>query len=299
MNLRPWDLWTHDGKPQPGTESIVATLERSAGEESQSSGANHFYIHAVEASPFPDRGLPSAERLPGLMPAAGHMVHMPAHIYLRLGRYRRRGGQQSAHGRRRSGLPREVQARGRLPHDVLSAQHPLLVVGIVLAGAPGRCGRGGRGAERPADRRGRARHANDRGLRPHASVHAGALWHVGRYPGRASAPRGFRLRHGHVALRPRLRFRRDGPTAQGAARVENPARGESRDAGRPVGNAPPDGQAARDRGRDSGRKAGRATGTCRKSGPHLEQAVAVQDALQYERPPPWYYPVRQSLGRCC
>ena len=87
MDLHPWELWTHDGKPQPGTEEIVATLERVLAKNPNHPGANHFYIHAVEASPQPERGLPSAERLPKLMPAAGHMVHMPAHIYLRAGRY--------------------------------------------------------------------------------------------------------------------------------------------------------------------------------------------------------------------
>ena len=85
--LAPWQLWTHDGQPQPGTEEIVAVLERVLAKNPNHPGANHFYIHAVEASPYPERGLPSAERLPGLMPAAGHMVHMPAHIFLRLGRY--------------------------------------------------------------------------------------------------------------------------------------------------------------------------------------------------------------------
>ena len=64
MNLRPWDLWTHDGKPQPGTESIVATLERVLAKNPNHPGANHFYIHAVEASPFPDRGLPAPSASP-------------------------------------------------------------------------------------------------------------------------------------------------------------------------------------------------------------------------------------------
>ena len=87
MDVRPWDLWTHDGQAQPGTDEIVATLERVLGKAPNHPGANHFYIHAVEASPAPERGLAAADRLGGLMPAAGHMIHMPAHIYLRLGRY--------------------------------------------------------------------------------------------------------------------------------------------------------------------------------------------------------------------
>ncbi len=87
MNLRPWNLWTADGKPQPGTEEIVVTLERVLAVNPAHPGANHFYIHAVEASPSPEQGLAAADRLRSLMPGAGHMVHMPSHIYLRVGRY--------------------------------------------------------------------------------------------------------------------------------------------------------------------------------------------------------------------
>ena len=87
MTLRPWDLWKSDGTPQPGTEEIVATIEGVLAKHPNHPGANHFYIHAVEASPHPEKALAAADRLPGLMPGAGHMVHMPAHIYMRLGRY--------------------------------------------------------------------------------------------------------------------------------------------------------------------------------------------------------------------
>lgn len=88
MVLRPWDYWRADGRPQPGTEDIVTTLERALQQHPDHPGACHYYIHAVEASPDPQRGLPCAMRLPSLMPGAGHLVHMPAHIYMRVGRYR-------------------------------------------------------------------------------------------------------------------------------------------------------------------------------------------------------------------
>jgi tetratricopeptide (TPR) repeat protein len=87
MNLRPWDHWTQDGKPQPGTEEIVTTLERALRKWPNHPGANHYYIHTVEASPDPGRALAAADRLANLMPGAGHIVHMPAHIYERTGRY--------------------------------------------------------------------------------------------------------------------------------------------------------------------------------------------------------------------
>lgn len=88
MELRPWELWTHEGAPQPGTEEIVATLERVLAVNPNHPGANHLYIHAVEASAHPERAIPAADRLAALMPKAGHLVHMPSHIYYRIGRYR-------------------------------------------------------------------------------------------------------------------------------------------------------------------------------------------------------------------
>jgi hypothetical protein len=76
-----------DGTPAPGTEEIVAILEGVLAKDPRHPGANHYYIHAVEASPSPGKGIPAAERLPRLMPAARHLEHMPAHIMQRVGRY--------------------------------------------------------------------------------------------------------------------------------------------------------------------------------------------------------------------
>jgi len=85
MNLHPWHLWTPDGKPAEDTEEIVALLESVLKRDPNHIGANHYYIHAVEASPNPERGLASAERLEKLAPAEGHLAHMPSHIYARVG----------------------------------------------------------------------------------------------------------------------------------------------------------------------------------------------------------------------
>jgi len=87
MVLRPWRLWTADGRPEDGTLDIVATLESVLRRDPNHIGAIHYYIHAVEASPHPERALVHAQKLPGLVPAAGHLVHMPAHIYERIGDY--------------------------------------------------------------------------------------------------------------------------------------------------------------------------------------------------------------------
>lgn len=87
MNLRPWKLWSLDGKPAEGTEEIVVVLEGVLRRDPNHIGANHYYIHAVEASRTPERALPSAGRLGKLAPKAGHLVHMPSHVYIRTGDY--------------------------------------------------------------------------------------------------------------------------------------------------------------------------------------------------------------------
>jgi tetratricopeptide (TPR) repeat protein len=87
MDLHPWKLWSLDGRPTEDTEEIVAVLESVLRRDPNHLGANHYYIHAVEASPHPEWALASAKRLETLAPEAGHLVHMPAHTYMRLGDY--------------------------------------------------------------------------------------------------------------------------------------------------------------------------------------------------------------------
>ena len=87
MNTNAWKLWTAGGKAAPGTDEIVATLETVLKRDPNHPGANHYYVHTLEASPHPEKAVASAERLRSLMPAAGHLVHMPAHIMQRVGRY--------------------------------------------------------------------------------------------------------------------------------------------------------------------------------------------------------------------
>jgi tetratricopeptide (TPR) repeat protein len=86
MDLRPWNYWTPAGEPQPGMSTAFERLERAVEVDPTHPGACHFYIHAMEKL-HPERAVPCAERLASLMPAAGHIVHMPGHIYIRVGRY--------------------------------------------------------------------------------------------------------------------------------------------------------------------------------------------------------------------
>lgn len=87
MDLRPWDQWTPEGEAQPGTEEIIATLDAVLKLEINHPLANHLYVHAVEASPHPERAEAAAERLRKLQPGLAHNVHMPTHIDIRLGKW--------------------------------------------------------------------------------------------------------------------------------------------------------------------------------------------------------------------
>jgi tetratricopeptide (TPR) repeat protein len=87
MNLQPWDYWETDGSPKGRINEIVTVIERVMEEAPNHPGAKHFYIHAVEASQDPDRAVEAAEELITLVPGSGHLVHMPSHIFIRVGRY--------------------------------------------------------------------------------------------------------------------------------------------------------------------------------------------------------------------
>ncbi|MDJ0660185.1 MAG: hypothetical protein QNJ42_11950 [Crocosphaera sp.] len=87
MDLMPWDYWLEGGKPKPETQEIVATLESVLAKNPQHPGATHYYIHAVEASNHPEKAEAAADNLRDTVPGSGHLLHMPSHIYLRIGRY--------------------------------------------------------------------------------------------------------------------------------------------------------------------------------------------------------------------
>jgi tetratricopeptide (TPR) repeat protein len=87
MDLHPWKLWSLDGRPTEGTDQILEVLQSVLRRDPNHLGANHYSIHATEASPHPEWALPSAMRLETLAPAAGHLMHMPAHVYMRVGDY--------------------------------------------------------------------------------------------------------------------------------------------------------------------------------------------------------------------
>jgi tetratricopeptide (TPR) repeat protein len=87
LDLHPWNYWNKDGEPLPWVKEIQDLLEAAIKIDPKHPGANHYYIHTMEASKTPEKAMKSADLLRDLLPAAGHLVHMPAHIYIRTGRY--------------------------------------------------------------------------------------------------------------------------------------------------------------------------------------------------------------------
>jgi tetratricopeptide (TPR) repeat protein len=116
MDLHPWDLWKA-GKPQPWTSEIVSTLERVLVINPNHPGANHLYIHAMEASANPEKAVAAADRLGKLVPDASHMLHMPAHIYARVGRW-----EDAADSNRRA-MQADVQYRAAFPRPGFYAMY--------------------------------------------------------------------------------------------------------------------------------------------------------------------------------
>jgi tetratricopeptide (TPR) repeat protein len=297
MDLRPWDLWSRDGEPRPGTEEIVATLESVLKRDPEHPGANHYYIHAVEASTHPERGVASADRLRGLVPGAGHLVHMPSHIYMRVGRY----GDAVAANERAVAVDRAYIARAKpdglypmmyYPHNLdflwaaasmegrsrdtirtarelaavsspemarqMADAEPPLVAPLVALARFGRWKEVLREPDFPDDLHyARAIRHYARGLAFTRLGHA-----------REAASEHAALEIEVQAIPPERKFVQVLPAQTIAALAGTVLAGEL--------------AASRGRTNDAIR--------------HLEEAVRMQDELPYMEPPPWYFPVRQSLG---
>jgi tetratricopeptide (TPR) repeat protein len=303
MDLHPWQLWQADGTPTEGTEEILAVLESVMKRDPLHPGANHYYVHAVEASPHPERALPSAARLETLVPGAGHLVHMPSHIYMRTGDYLRaaRANEHAVETDRAY-----VGEGGHEMYALMYYTHDFHFMAAAYAMA-------GRGAD--------AKRAAEAVV---TTTHANAPPDVAQLgPAGVAMLDLFLFTPTFVALR----FHewadvlaapapdRTLPASQGLwhfargvalaeTRKTREARGE-REALEAARRAlPADAMFGFSRGVDvlelaaasldarlaerAGDRAGALT--------HWQRAVAAQDRLSYDEPPDWYYPVRESLG---
>ncbi len=296
MDLHPWGLWTLDGKPVDGTPEVVATLEAVIAKYPDHIGANHYYIHAVEASDDPGRALPSAERLPKLAPAAGHLVHMPSHIYFRIGNYDASANANLAAIKADKVYLRERNPTGVYPMMYVPHNIQFLWMSYMVEGNS----RGAFKASRelndavpldavrqmlamesmtPTQYFTEARFARwDAIIKEHAPpadlTFTTAVWHYAR------------------------------GLAFVAKNRPNDALNEKNKLDAIVAATPPDrivgfNSANRLLAMASATLAGEidsANGLHDEAIKHLREAVAIQDSLNYEEPPAWYYPVRETLG---
>ncbi len=297
MNLRPWNLWTQDGKPQPETEEILRTLERVLAANRNHPGANHLYIHAVEASSTPELGIPAADRLGGLMPGVAHIVHMPSHVYLRVGRY----ADAYAVNVRAVQVDREYFRRGEVSpiYRMLYSPHNIDFIWIA-ASMEGRSAETVRAArelavEAPVEM---VRESPD--MENFLAAPLFALARFGRWEEllrEKAPPEDLYYVRGSWYYARGLALAATGKTEQ--------ARRELAELRAIAERVPPERIVASffktaDMLRLAadvlaGEIAARSgdTGAAVK---HLTEAVRVQDGQWFTEPPPWYYPVRQSLG---
>ena len=296
MVLRPWRLWTADGKPEDGTLDIVATLESVLRRDPNHIGAIHYYIHAVEASPHPERALGYAQKLPGLVPAAGHLVHMPAHIYERIGDYMSAAQSNREAARADEALVRARGAEG--PSALMYYGHNLHFLAVAESMA-------GRFSESLAAAR---------KLEAHVAPHLKATPAVEVFlPTSTLILVRFR-KWGDVLKLPKPEATLATPTAywhfargMAFASTGDPARAEQEHqdflnsekaiteemAG--AGGVMSDGARRVADHVLKARIAG-AKGDSKTEIDALGKGVAIEDALGYDEPPAWYLPTRESLG---
>lgn len=300
MDLHPWNLWTSDGKPVEGTEEIVATLEGVIANHPEHVGANHYYIHAVDASPNPGRALPSADRLGALVPAAGHLVHMPAHIYMRTGDY-----EKSADANLRAIKADLIYIRERNPKGVYPAMY--FTHNIQFLWASYMMEANSRSALRTSRQLDAVLNA------PHSlemirAMPTGEFMLPTRYFTEARFGRWNEILKEHA---PPPEFTYLTGVWHYARGLAFAARGQVKDAGaeqKQLDQTAAAIPADRVVGFNSAKKLlelgsetlkgeiAAAQAHHDEAIIHLQAAVATQDSLNYEEPPPWYYPVRETLG---
>jgi tetratricopeptide (TPR) repeat protein len=297
MVLRPWDLWTLDGTPQPGTTEIVETLEGVLARDPNHPGANHYYIHAVEASPDPGRALASAERLGGLAPAAGHLVHMPSHVYMRVGRYA-----DAVEANRRAITADERYMARQKPDGVYPQMYYPHNIHFLWSAASME----GRSAESIAAARKLTAHLTPDVLRqmPMLELFAPtplfALARFGKWQEVLASPAPgdeFQVVSGMWHYTRGLALAATGKLDDAAREQASVAKlAEAMAADRIIGDNQPAKRhlelAAAELAGDIAARRGRTDEAVER----LEEAVRLEDRLPYTEPPPWWRPTRQVLG---
>ena len=297
MNLRPWKLWTNDGKAAEGTAEILAVLESVLARNPDHVGANHYYIHAVEASPNPERALPSATRLDTLVPQAGHLVHMPAHIYARTGNFAAAAKSNEISAERDRVYAEKAARQGSL-YDLMYHSHNEHFR-AAAASMEGRYAEARAAADVMVAR-----------LMPHVKMMPmldgfimTPIWVDARFGkwdeilARQEPPKELPGTHAFWRYSRGLAFTARGDAAKAAAELDamiTEAAKIAPDAPIDPLNKPKDIFALAAHVLAARRVA--AQGKKDEAVMRWRRAVDLQDALNYSEPPSWYYPVRESLG---
>lgn len=296
MDLRPWDLWTPMGEPQPGTERILAVLEAVMQADPCNPGANHLYIHAVEASPDPRRADEAADRLRALVPDSGHLVHMPSHIDVLVGRWAQAAEQNErairADRRYRRRSPKQGFYRVYMLHN-----HHMLCFASMMEGRYDRALAAARDmvAGVPAD----YRRENSGLVDPYMGVVYDVQKRFGRWDeilGEPAPPAGLPITAAMWRFARGLAYAAKGEVA--LAEQEQAAFEKAKAA------VPPEAPMAINRAHDVLNIAEHMltaeialrrgeTDACITE---LNEAVALEDKLLYMEPPEWVQPVRHTLG---
>ena len=292
MTLAPWNYWTRDGRARPGTPRILRWLERGLLSAPDHPGICHFYIHALEAAQ-PERAIACAERLAATMPGAGHIVHMPAHIYIRVGRWA-----DALEANRRAVHADDGYFDGPHTSDAAfytaayrSHNHHFLVLAASMAGASQVAIDASREAAALVEPE-MARAVPS--LQPMLVVPVQTLVTFGRWDDvlRASLPpTELRVATALTWYARGVAFAATNRSAEARATVDS-VRGvaQSLEAGETrtvleIAALAVEGEMALRRG-DAG-----------ASVDAFSQAAALEDGLGYMEPPTWYYPIRHSLGK--
>jgi tetratricopeptide (TPR) repeat protein len=297
MNLIPWQLWAKDGKPAEGTAEIVSVLESAIKLAPNHIGANHLYIHAVEASKNPERAIESANALGKLAPNAGHLVHMPSHIYLRTGDYEAAAKVNEAAAEVDRAYIKATGARGIYPAMYYSHNIHFQVESY---------NRMGRYTE--AKRAATQLVGNVRGHLKDMPMLEGFLPSVffvdlrfNRWDEILNLPAPMSEKETPITCA-LLHYARG--VAFAAKNNVTEAENEQRlflNASQSVSGETPFGlntavSIFRIAGHSLDARIAAAKGDRRAAVEHWRKAVAAQDDLNYDEPPGWYYPVRESLG---
>ena len=297
MNVRPWDYWTPDSQPKAGTLALVAALESVLERFPNHIGAIHYYIHAIEASSQPERALPHARRLSALIPGSGHLVHMPSHIYLRVGLYN-----EAAISNIKAVEADEKYIEAEAPQGLYRMMYYPHNIDFLWAAQQmeGRSVEAIETARKLAERTPPAVARQFPLLEAWTATPLYALVRFGKWQEilkEPQPPEDLRYMTGIWHYARALAF-------ASTQQMEDAKKEQAALETIVTGFDPEREMMGRNTASDllgiaaqvvAGELAAKQDKTA-EAVQHLEKAVAIQDHLQYSEPPPWYYPVRQALG---